>query len=126
MIFVAIMAQKGTAAFALALAMVRSTMTKAQTYALFGLFVCPTPLGIFVGADVHLYLKGQAALVTKATIFSLATGVFLFMATLQEMRHSPLIIHCCTLKGFMAMLTGLVITALVRLVLGMAHTGHPG
>ena len=126
MIFFAIMAHKGTAAFALALAMVRSTMTKTQTYALFGLFVCATPLGIIVGADVHLYLHGHAALVTKATILSLAAGVFLFMATLHEMKHSPIIIHCCTIQGFISMLAGLFITAFVRLVLGLAHTGHPG
>lgn len=126
MIFFAIMAHKGTAAFALALAMVRSTLTRTQTYALFGFFVLATPLGILVGADVHLYLTGLAGLVTKATILSLAAGVFLFMATLHEMKHSPIIIHCCTLPGFGLMLVGLVITALVRLILGLAHTGHPG
>ena len=125
MIFFAIMAHKGTAAFALALAMVRSTMTKAQTYTLLGLFVCSTPLGILVGADVHLYLVGHAALMAKAIILSLAAGVFLFMATLHEMKHSPIIIHCCTLRGFGYMLAGLIITAFVRLILGLAHTGHP-
>ncbi|MFZ5450580.1 MAG: ZIP family metal transporter [Thermodesulfobacteriota bacterium] len=116
MIVFAIMAHKGTAAFALALAMVRSTMTKAQTYVLLGIFVCSTPLGILVG---------HAALVAKATILSLAAGVFLFMATLHEMKHSPIIIHCCTVRGFGHMLAGLVITAFVRLILGLAHTGHP-
>lgn len=125
-IFFAIMAHKGTAAFALALAMVRSTLTRTQTLALFGLFVLSTPLGILVGADVHLYLTGLAGLVTKATILSLAAGVFLFMATLHEMKHSPIIIHCCTRQGFAIMLVGLGITSLVRLVLGLSHTGHPG
>jgi len=125
MIFFAIMAHKGTAAFALALAMVRSTMTRFQTYALLGLFICSTPLGILVGADVHYYLVGHAALVAKAIVLSLAAGVFLFMATLHEMKHSPIIIHCCTVRGFIYMLAGLIITAFVRLILGLAHTGHP-
>ena len=125
MIFFAIMAHKGTAAFALALSMVRSTMTKTQTYALLGLFICSTPLGILAGADVHHYLVGHAALVAKAIVLSLAAGVFLFMATLHEMKHSPIIIHCCTVRGFIYMLAGLIITAFVRLILGLAHTGHP-
>ncbi len=125
LLFGAIMAHKGSAAFALALAIVRSTLSRTRAYALFGLFACATPLGILLGADVHVYLKGQGALITKAIILSLAAGVFLFMATLHEMKHSPLIIHCCTPKGFLAMLAGLIITALVRLMIGLAHTGHP-
>ena len=125
MIFLAIMAHKGTAAFALALAMVRSTLTRSQTYALLGLFICSTPLGILVGADVHFYLVGHDVLVAKAIILSLAAGVFLFMATLHEMKHSPIIIHCCTVRGFEFMIAGLLLTAFVRLILGLAHTGHP-
>ncbi len=125
-IFFAIMAHKGSAGFALALSMVRSTMTKPQTFILYGIFACSTPLGIFVGADVRDYLSGHTMLVVKATILSLAAGVFFYMATLHELKHSPLIVDCCTRKGFAAMLSGLIITALIRLLLGIAHTGHPG
>lgn len=126
LIFLAIMAHKGSAGFALALCMVRSTMSKHQTFALYGLFAFSTPIGILVGADIHQHLSGHAVLVTKATILSLASGVFLYMATLHEMRHAPLIIHCCTPRGFGAMLVGLLVTALVRWMVGMAHTGHSG
>ena len=125
-IFFAIVAHKGSAGFALALAMARSTMTKGQTFALFGLFAFSTPLGILVGADVHDYLTGHAMILVKATILSMASGVFLFMATLHEMKHSPLIVDCCTAKGFVSMMVGLIITVLVRVLLGIAHTGHPG
>jgi solute carrier family 39 (zinc transporter), member 1/2/3 len=125
-IFVAIMAHKGSAGFALALSMVRSTMTKAQTFGLYGVFAVSTPLGILVGADVHQYLVGHTMLVVKASILSLASGVFLYMATLHEMKHSPLIVDCCTPKGFVSMVAGLILTALVRYALGIAHSGHPG
>lgn len=125
-IFGAIVAHKGSAGFALALCMVRSTMSKYQTYGLYALFACSTPIGILVGADIHQYLSGHAVLVAKAIILSLASGVFLYMATLHEMRHAPLIIHCCTPRGFVAMLVGFIVTALVRWLVGLAHTGHPG
>ncbi len=125
-IFVAIMLHKGSAGFALALAMARSTMTPMQSFALYGLFACSTPLGIILGADVHEYLTGHAMILVKATILSLASGVFFYMGTLHEMKHAPLIIHCCTVRGFVTMLAGLGLTALVRLMVGLAHTGHPG
>jgi zinc transporter ZupT len=125
-IFFAIVAHKGSAGFALALSMVRSTMTRAQSLLLFGFFALSTPLGILVGADVHEFLSGHAMLLVKAVILSLASGVFLFMATLHEMKHAPLIVDCCTRKGFAAMVVGLILTVMVRVLLGIAHTGHPG
>jgi zinc transporter 1/2/3 len=123
-IWFAVVAHKGSAGFALALSMVRSTMTRAQTFMLFGLFAVSTPLGIFFGADVHDFLSGHTMLLVKAVILSLAAGVFLFMATLHEMKHAPLIVDCCTKRGFVAMFIGLVLTILVRVLLGVAHTGH--
>ncbi len=125
-IFLAVIAHKGSAGFALALAMVRSTMTRPQSFLLFALFACSTPVGILVGADVHEYLSGHAMTLVKAVILSLASGVFLFMATLHEMKHAPLIVDCCTVRGFIAMSVGLIITVFVRVLLGIAHTGHPG
>lgn len=125
-IFIAIILHKGSAGFALALAMVRSTMTRPQTFALYGLFACATPLGIVVGADVHDYLSGHVMHLAKATILSLASGVFLYMGTLHEMKHAPLIIHCCTKRGYLVMAAGLAVTLLVRLMVGLSHTGHPG
>jgi zinc transporter ZupT len=126
LILIAVVLHKGSAGFALALAMTRSTLTRHQSYALFGLFACSTPVGILIGADVHEDLQGPEVLYVKAFTLSLAAGVFLYMGTLHEMKHSPLIVHCCTVRGFVAMISGLVLTALVRVLLGMAHTGHPG
>lgn len=125
-IFFAVVAHKGSAGFALALSMARSTMTRAQSFILFGLFAFSTPLGILFGADVHDYLSGHTMMLVKAVILSMAAGVFLFMATLHEMKHAPLIVDCCTKRGFVAMFIGLVLTVLVRVMLGVAHTGHPG
>jgi zinc transporter 1/2/3 len=125
-IFIAIVLHKGSAGFALALAMVRSTMTKTQTFILYGLFAFATPVGIVVGAEIHQYLSSQIMLVIKGTILSLASGVFFYMGTLHEMKHSPLIIQCCTVRGFIVMFAGLILTLLVRLLVGLGHTGNIG
>ncbi len=121
LIFIAIMAHKGSAGFALALKMVRSTLTRPQTFLIFSLFAFSTPLGIIVGEDVHQYLTGHAMMVVKGVILSLAAGTFLYMGTLHEMRHTSLIENCASRRGFLTMLAGLLLTAFVRLLLGEAH-----
>ena len=120
MIFFAIMAHKGTAAFALALKIARSSLGKVESWLLFLAFACSTPLGILVGGDLRSYLQGSLALGIKAVILSLAAGTFLYMSTLHELEHAPLIRQCATKKGFLVMLGGFGLTVLVRLLLGEA------
>ncbi len=120
-IFVAIITHKSSAAFALALKMVRSTLTRKQTFIIFSLFAFSTPLGIFFGEEIHQYLSSHTMVVVKGSILSLAAGTFLYMATLHELTQAPLIKNCGSKKGFLLMLCGFVITALVRLLIGEAH-----
>lgn len=120
-ILVAILAHKGSAGFALALAMMRSSLKHGQVIALYLAFAIATPLGIVLGEELHVYLTGDTANLIKAIVLSLAAGVFLFMGTLHEQKHAPLIISCCTPMGFGLMLFGLLLTAGVRLLLGLAH-----
>lgn len=120
MILVAILAHKGSAGFALALAMVRSPMSRQGMYLLFGVFALATPLGIIVGAELAQFLSGHVMNLTKGCILSAAAGVFLYMATLHELRHTPMIVSCCTRSGFVLMIFGLVLTMAVRWLLGVA------
>jgi zinc transporter ZupT len=120
-IFIAVLAHKGTAGFALALKMVRSTLTRKQTFFFYALFACSTPCGIIVGGEIHQYLVGTPMLIVKGIILSLAAGTFLYMSVLHELRHTPLIVHCNCKRGFVLMLFGFVVTAIVRLLLGEAH-----
>lgn len=123
-VFVAIIAHKGSAGFALALNIIRSTLTRAQACLLYGIFAFSTPLGILFGLEVHEYLTGHTMLVAKAIVLSLASGLFLYMATLHELEDAPLIVHCRTVKGFAAMLVGFIITMIAVLILGLAHSHH--
>ncbi|MCK5710915.1 MAG: hypothetical protein KAI07_10275, partial [Deltaproteobacteria bacterium] len=57
----------------------------------------------------------------KGFILALASGTFLYMATLHDLEHAPLIKSCVTKKGFIIMLCGFIITLLVRFLIGEAH-----
>jgi len=124
LILVAVLAHKSTAGFALALKMMQSTLTQPKVIALFLAFALSTPLGIVVGEDVAALLGTSAMVMAKSLVLAMAAGVFLYMSTLHEMRHSPLITTCSGKAGFLALVAGFVITAFVRVLLGMAQAHH--
>jgi zinc transporter 1/2/3 len=126
MILLAIVAHKGTAGFALALNMVRSALSPAQCWIVYLFFALSTPMGILLGAQLHEAVSGPAIALIKGVVLSLASGVFLFMAALHDLEKTSMIRHCRHLKGFLAMLSGLLLTLGVRAVIGLAHTGHTG
>jgi len=121
LIFLAVVVHKGSAGFALALKIACSTLSRRQGLLLFSLFAFATPIGILVGSDVQHYLQGQSLLLIKGIIMSMAAGTFLYMGTIHEMKHTPLIEDCGTKRGFITMLAGFALTALVRLLIGEIH-----
>ncbi|WP_146372718.1 ZIP family metal transporter [Symmachiella macrocystis] len=121
LIFIAVILHKGTAAFALALTTVRSTLTRKQGILLLTCFALTTPMGIVAGELAGKYMSGNALLI-KAVVLSLGAGAFLYMGTLHELKRAPLIEHCCKLSCFLWMLAGLLITAAVRWIVGEAHS----
>ncbi|MEM7225707.1 MAG: ZIP family metal transporter [Pseudomonadota bacterium] len=120
-IFVAIMMHKSSAAFGLALMMVRSRLKHWQACLTFSVFALATPAGIVFGADLHEHLGSYTMLVTKGGILALAGGTFLFLSTLHHLQHAAMIRICCTKMGFFFLLSGFAVTALVRLIIGEAH-----
>lgn len=120
-IFVAIMIHKFSAAFALALIMVRSSLTRGQVLLTFSLFAFSTPAGIIVGEEIHQWLTPETMTLVKGLVLGLASGTFLYMATLHDLRNCPMITRCGNRVGFLVMLTGFFLTALVRFLIGEAH-----
>lgn len=120
-IFIAIMMHKSSAAFGLALMMVRSKLKHWQAWLTFTVFAFATPAGIILGADLHQTLGEYAMLVTKGVILALAGGTFLFLSTLHQFQFAAMIRICCTKRGFAFLLAGFAITALVRFIIGEAH-----
>ena len=121
LVFLAVVVHKGSAGFALALKIAGSDFSRKQGLGLFSLFAFATPIGILVGANIQYYLAGQLLLVIKGVIMSMASGTFLYMGTIHEMKHTPLIEDCGTKRGFIFMLAGFALTALVRLLIGEIH-----
>lgn len=123
-ILIAILAHKGSAGFALAVRMLRSSLSRGSAKALYAVFALATPAGIVVGSAIAPDLSGPEALAIRAAVFSAAAGVFLYMSTMHGLTRNPLVRECRGHPAFVAMLFGFFITALVRVAMGEAH--HPG
>jgi zinc transporter ZupT len=121
LIFIAIMIHKSSAAFALTLKMVRSTLSNWQSWALFAAFVVATPLGIIAGAELSEFFGRDTITVIKSLVLALAGGTFMYMAILHEHRHTAMIRQCGHVYGYSIMTAGFLMTALVRLLIGEAH-----
>lgn len=70
---------------------------------------------------MHDMLGAHAMAGVKAVVLAMAAGVFLYMSTLHELKDTPLIVDCRQRKGFAFAVSGFVLTALVRLLIGEAH-----
>jgi len=85
-IFVAVMAHKSTAGFALGVSLVRSPLTRRRAWRLLGAFALATPLGILIGTAVGESLAGPTRLFFEASFLALAAGTFAYVATLDILR----------------------------------------
>ncbi len=85
-IFIAIVAHKSTAGFALGVSLVRNRMAATRAWRLLVLFALATPGGILVGAVLDDALAGPAQLAFEATFLSLAAGTFTYVALLDILR----------------------------------------
>src|SRR5262249_8424204 len=113
MIFIAVIAHKSAAGFALAIQLKRSNLNQTNKIAGFGLFTLMTTLGIFMGYSILLISNSINILIP--TFNALAAGTFLYIGTLHGLERATLIKHCCNLKEFLVMLYGFALMACVAL-----------
>jgi zinc transporter 1/2/3 len=85
-IFIAIMAHKTTAGFALGVSLVRSPLNRRQSLWLLALFALATPAGILFGALVGEVLDGRTQRAFEALFLALAAGTFTYVATFDILR----------------------------------------
>ncbi|MCH2172940.1 ZIP family metal transporter [Myxococcota bacterium] len=121
LIFIAILLHKSSAAFALALKIAASSLSRPWVWVVFSLFAFSTPTGILIGGGIASALEPRTMILIKGVVLAMASGTFLFMATLHDLQSTALIRRCRTGRGFTAMLAGFLLTALVRLLMGEAH-----
>jgi len=82
-IFLAIVAHKSSAAFALGVALRRSTVELRRSRQLIGLFALATPLGILAGALVRDLLRSVVGQYFDAAFLALAGGTFIYIASMD-------------------------------------------
>lgn len=86
-IFLAILAHKSTAGFALGVSLVRGDVSASRAWSLLAFFAMTTPLGILVGASLHELLSGRTQQGLDAAFLALAAGTFVYVATLDILRE---------------------------------------
>lgn len=82
-IAMAVLAHKGSAAFALAISMIKSKIETQKIKKFILMFSTMTPLGIFIGVIFNHVFKGDASDFSIATFDALASGTFLYIAIMD-------------------------------------------
>lgn len=114
MIFIAIIAHKGSASFALCVTLIRHQIAAKPLLSIILLFSLVTPLGIFLGTLLHArdYLPQEQLL--EAIFNAFATGSFFYMATLHHVQfHKRNAEEVHGLLEFVFLLVGLTLMGLV-------------
>ena len=90
MLFVAILAHKSIAGFALGVSLARSPVSTGSSFGLLAVFAGATPLGILLGSALGHGLDGDLRLGFEATFLALAAGTFVYVALLDILRDELL------------------------------------
>ncbi len=114
MIFVAILAHKGSASFALCVTLLRHKISLKRIISIVIFFSLATPIGIFLGTALNSFSHLTEGQVLKATFNAFATGSFFYMATLHHVQfHKRAAEESHGLLEFFFLVIGLVIMGLV-------------
>ncbi|MEA3492063.1 MAG: ZIP family metal transporter [Campylobacterota bacterium] len=82
-IAIAVLAHKGSAAFALGVSMLKSEIESAKIMNLITMFSLMTPLGIVIGLVISNALSGKSTQFSIALFDALAAGTFLYIAIMD-------------------------------------------
>lgn len=85
-IFVAIIAHKSAAGFALGVSLARSSLSTSQAWPLVALFAGATPIGGLLGAAIGASFDGRIGATLEALFLSIAAGTFVYVATFDILR----------------------------------------
>ncbi len=111
-IFIAIIAHKGSESFALAVILNRSHLSLGKIINLITIFSLMTPLGISLGAALTSSGINHTGLLT-ASFNAFAAGTFLYMSTLHHINHHERGHEKEGFGEFWALLMGLVVMAVL-------------
>lgn len=114
-VFIAIIAHKWAASYALAVQIKKSNLSSRVNWGLFLFFAIMTPAGIFLGNLINSGLESSDLI--EPIFTSLAAGTFLYIGTLHGLNRAVMIERCCNLNDYMYVLLGFGLMALVGFIL---------
>jgi len=86
-IFIAIVAHKGSAAFALSSSLRAAEVSVSRSYGIIALFSIMTPVGILLGTAFNVFLTSRAAVGIEAVFDALAAGTFIYVGVVDIMEE---------------------------------------
>lgn len=113
-LFIAIIAHKGGAAFALGISMVRGGILNRRHIKVILLFSIMTPLGIFLGSALNRTFGSSTGQILEGVFDSLAAGTFIYIAVLDIIEEEFSIPGNEFLK-FFSIIAGLSLIALLAI-----------
>lgn len=112
-VFIAIVAHKWAASFALAVSLARSPLTRLASFVAFTVFVLFLPLGVATGAIASQWDTSYP--LVAPTLKALAAGTFIYLGTLHGLANGTLVARCCDLREFAAVVLGFALMAVVAI-----------
>lgn len=113
-IFLAIIAHKGAAGFALALDFRRADFARAKSMRLLVIFATMTPLGVVVGTGLNRFLEHRSGELFEGLFDTLAAGTFLYVAVV-EIIAKEFADRQGVVTKFVLLCLGLMVMALIAL-----------
>lgn len=86
LLFVAVMAHKGSESFALCVTLLRYKLPRWELWLIIVVFSLMTPLGIALGTSVEVLSQHENGILLSAIFKSFAAGTFLYISTLHHIR----------------------------------------
>lgn len=111
-IFLAILAHKWAASFALAMQINKSSIKTRWGVLLFLIFAFMTPTGVIFGSNIT---QTNVSPLLEPIFTALAAGTFLYLGTLHGLSRAIMVQSCCNLKNFNFVVIGFTIMAIVAI-----------
>lgn len=112
-IFIAIIAHKGSASFALCITLMRYNLPFKQIIFIIIFFSLMTPLGIGLGTLISVLTESRSGELITAIFNAFAAGTFLYIATLHHIRFHQRIDEAQGLLEFFCLTMGIVAMGLI-------------
>lgn len=115
LIFLAIVAHKGSEGFALSITLARSELSSTVLIILLGIFALTTPFGIALGTTIETSLQARQGQFFTAGFSAFAAGTFLYMSTLHHISHHQRMHEAESLQEYVCLLLGVIVMGVIAL-----------